>query len=254
MFTLPDPVAACLFDMDGVLTQTAVVHATAWKEIFGYFLRECAKSTGTEFVTFDPVADYYANGDGEPRLDGTWSFLESRDINLPEGTHADPPGTFIGRGPSNRKNELVLVTLAIGGVQVYPGTTPYIRTVRGKGLPTAVVPSTNIKQVLDSADISGLFDARLGGLIAAGHGLRRKPPPDTSLAAAEEPNVIADPVAISDNALVGIEAGRAGDFALMVGVDRVGQAEELKAHGADIAVKDLAELLDGSGQPDRSAR
>src|SRR5271155_36768 len=142
MFGLPDGVTACLFDMDGVVTQTAVVHAAAWKEMFDEFLRDRAKRSGTEFVSFDPHADYDAFVDGKPRLDGTRAFLASRGIDLPEGTPDDPPGTATVYGLSNRKNALVLAKLAAGGVQVYQGSIRYIHAVRAKGISTAIVSSS----------------------------------------------------------------------------------------------------------------
>ncbi len=244
MFGLPDGVKACLFDMDGVVTQTAVVHAAAWKEMFDEFLRARAKSTGTEFVPFDAHAEYDAYVDGKPRLDGTRSFLESRGIELPEGKEDDPPGTPTIYGLSNRKNDLVLAKLAQGGVQVYEGTVTYIRSVREKGIATAIVSSSaNTKQILDSAGLADLFDVRVDGLIATERGLRGKPAPDTFLAAATELHLAASQAAVFEDALAGVEAGRAGHFALVVGVDRVGQADGLRKHGADIVVKDLSELL-----------
>ena len=242
-------------------TQTAVVHAAAWKEMFDEFLRDHAKRTGTEFVPFDPHADYDAFVDGKPRLDGTRAFLKSRNIDLPEGTPDDPPGTPTVYGLSNRKNVLVLAKLAAGGVQVYEGSIRYIKAVREKGIATAIVSSSrNTEQVLDSAGIADLFDVRIDGQIAADRGLRGKPAPDTFLAAAQELHVPASRAVVFEDALAGVEAGHAGGFALVVGVDRVGQAEQLKAHGADIAVQDLAELLDedpASGQAapsDKDAR
>ncbi len=244
MFGLPDGVKACLFDMDGVVTQTAVVHAAAWKEMFDEFLRARAESTGTEFVPFDAHAEYDAYVDGKPRLDGTRSFLESRGIELPEGKPDDPPGTPTIYGLSNRKNDLVLAKLAQGGVQVYEGTVTYIRSVREKGIATAIVSSSaNTKQILDSAGLADLFDVRVDGLIATERGLRGKPAPDTFLAAATELHLTASQAAVFEDALAGVEAGRAGHFALVVGVDRVGQADGLRKHGADIVVKDLSELL-----------
>ena len=244
MFGLPDGVSACLFDMDGVVTQTAVVHAAAWKEMFDDFLRARAQSTGTEFVPFDAHAEYDAYVDGKPRLDGTRSFLESRGIELPEGKEDDPPGTPTIYGLSNRKNDLVLAKLAQGGVQVYEGTVTYIRSVREKGIATAIVSSSaNTKQILDSAGLADLFDVRVDGLVATERGLRGKPAPDTFLAAATELHLTASQAAVFEDALAGVEAGRAGHFALVVGVDRVGQADGLSKHGADIVVKDLSELL-----------
>ena len=226
MFGLPDGVTACLFDMDGVVTQTAVVHAAAWKEMFDEFLRQRAESTGTEFVPFDPHAEYDAYVDGKPRLDGTRSFLESRGIDLPEGTPDDPPGTPTIYGLSNRKNDLVLAKLAAGRRSGVRGNITYIRAVRDKGISTAIVSSSaNTQQVLDSAGIADLFDVRVDGLVAKERGLRGKPAPDTFLAAAEELKVPASHAAVFEDALAGVEAGRAGHFALVVGVDRVGQAE-----------------------------
>ena len=248
MLGLPDGVAACLFDMDGVVTQTAVVHAAAWKEMFDDFLRERAKSTGTEFVPFDPHADYDAYVDGKPRLDGTRAFLESRGIELPEGTPDDPPGTPTVNGLSNRKNDLVLAKLAKDGVPVYDGTITYIHAVRERGIATAIVSSSaNTKQALDSAGIADLFDVRVDAQFAKEHGLRGKPAPDTFLAAAKALNVPADHAVVFEDALAGVAAGHAGHFALVVGVDRVGQAKELKEHGADVVVEDVADLLKGNG-------
>jgi beta-phosphoglucomutase family hydrolase len=245
MFGLPDGVSACLFDMDGVVTQTAVVHAAAWKQMFDDFLRDHAASTGTPFVPFDSHAEYDQYVDGKPRLDGTRSFLESRGIRLPEGTPDDPPGTPTLYGLSNRKNDLVLAKIAAGGVQVYDGTITYIRAVKAGGISTAIVSaSANTKMVLDSAGIAGLFDARMDGVVAKERGLAGKPAPDTYLAAAQMLDVTAHQAAVFEDAQAGVAAGRAGGFALVVGVDRVGQAAALREHGADIVVKDVAELLD----------
>ena len=255
MFGLPDGVLACLFDMDGVVTQTATIHAAAWKEMFDEFLRERAQSTGTKFVPFDPHHEYDAYVDGKPRLDGTRSFLESRGIDLPEGTPDDPPGTPTLYGLSNRKNDLVLAKIAAGGVQVYEGTITYIKAVRGGGIATAIVSaSANAQQVLHAAGIEDLFDARIDGVVAKERGLRGKPAPDTFLAAAEALKVPPAHAVVFEDAQAGVAAGHGGHFALVVGVDRVGQAAELKAHGADIVVKDVSELLDQDGPSDKDAR
>jgi beta-phosphoglucomutase family hydrolase len=244
MFGLPGGVSACLFDMDGVVTQTAVVHAAAWKEMFDDFLRDHAASTGTPFVPFDARSEYDQYVDGKPRLDGTRSFLESRGIHLPDGTPDDAPGTPTIYGLSNRKNDLVLQKIAAGGVQIYQDTITYIRTVKAGGVATAIVSaSANTELVLDSAGIAGLFDVRMDGVIAKQRGLRGKPAPDTYLAA-DMLHVTAHQAAVFEDAQAGVAAGRAGDFALVVGVDRVGQAAELREHGADIVVQDVAELLD----------
>ena len=253
MLGLPDQVAACLFDMDGVVTQTAVLHAAAWKQMFDDFLREHAQATGAKFVPFDPVKDYDAYVDGKPRLDGTRSFLASRGIELPEGTPGDPPGTQTIYGLSNQKNNLVLQKLAAGSVQVYDGSIKYIHAVRDKGIATAIVSSSaNTKQVLDSAGIADLFDFRMDGIVAAERKIPGKPAPDTYLAAAQALGYGPDRAAVFEDALAGVASGRAGHFAFVVGVDRVGQAAELREHGADVVVKDLAELLDaesGAHQP-----
>ena len=255
MFGLPDGVSACLFDMDGVVTQTAVVHAAAWKEMFDEFLRARAESTGTQFIPFDPHAEYDAYVDGKPRLDGTRSFLESRGIELPEGTPNDPPGTPTLYGLSNQKNNLVLAKIAAGGVQAYPGSITYIRSVKDKGISTAIVSaSANTIQVLKAADIENLFDVRIDGVIAERRGLRGKPAPDTFLAAAEALRKSAKQAAVFEDAQAGVAAGRAGGFALVVGVDRVGQAQALLEHGADIVVKDLADLLEDDGQAEAGTR
>ena len=255
MFGLPDGVSACLFDMDGVVTQTAVVHAAAWKEMFDEFLRARAESTGTQFIPFDPHAEYDAYVDGKPRLDGTRSFLESRGIELPEGRPNDPPGTPTLYGLSNQKNNLVLAKIAAGGVQAYPGSITYIRSVKDKGISTAIVSaSANTIQVLKAADIENLFDVRIDGVIAERRGLRGKPAPDTFLAAAEALRKSAKQAAVFEDAQAGVAAGRAGGFALVVGVDRVGQAQALLEHGADIVVKDLADLLKDDGQAEAGTR
>ncbi len=247
MLGLPDGGQACLFDMDGVVTQTATVHAAAWKQMFDEFLRQRAQSTGTQFVPFDPGHEYDAYVDGKPRLDGTRSFLASRGIDLPEGTPDDPPGTPTLCGLSNRKNDLVLAKIAAGGVQVYEGSIAYINAVRAAGVRTAIVSaSANTVQVLHAAGIEDLFDTRIDGVIAAERGLRGKPAPDTFLAAAQALDVPAAHAVVFEDAQAGVAAGHAGHFALVVGVDRVGQAAELKAHGADIVVKDLSELLEGN--------
>jgi beta-phosphoglucomutase family hydrolase len=244
MLGLPAGVTACLFDMDGVLTKTATVHAAAWKEMFDEFLQQHAKDTNTPFVPFDSVKDYDAYVDGKPRLDGTRSFLQARHIDLPDGTEDDPPGKATIYGLSNRKNDLVLAKLAQGKVEVYQGTVRYIRSARKLGIKTAIVSSSaNTKQVLDVTGLADLFDTRIDGQITTERGLNGKPAPDTYLAAAAALPVTADHAAVFEDALAGVEAGRAGHFALVVGLDRVGQAAELKSHGADIVVKDLDELM-----------
>src|SRR5512146_563777 len=250
MFGLPDGVSACLFDMDGVVTKTAIVHAAAWKQMFDDFLRDRAQSAGTEFVPFDSHHDYDAYVDGKPRLDGTRAFLESRGIELPDGSPDDKPGTPTINGLSNRKNDLVLVKLKENGVQVYDGTITFIKAVRNQGIATAIVSSSaNTRQVRDGAGIAGLFDVRVDAQYAKEHDLHGKPAPDTFLAAAEALKVPAAHAVVFEDALAGVAAGHAGHFALVVGVDRVGQAEGLREHGADVVVTDVAGLLSQDGGP-----
>ena len=247
MLGLPDAVRACLFDLDGVLTQTAEVHAAAWKEMFDAYLAARAKATGETYVPFDAVRDYDLYVDGRPRVDGTRTFLQSRGITLPEGQLDDPPEAETMHGLSNRKNELVLDRLRKGKVAVYPGSMRYLRAVREAGLQRAVVSaSANTREVLQAAGIADQFEACVDGIIAEREGLRGKPAPDPYLAAARRLQVIPAEAAVFEDALAGVEAGRAGGFAFVVGVDRVGQREALRQHGANIVVVDLAELLDHS--------
>src|SRR5215203_1531488 len=242
---LPDSVQACLFDLDGVLTRTATVHAAAWKEMFDGYLRERAVRTGEEFVPFDPVADYARYVDGKPRYDGVRSFLTARSIELPEGESGDPPAAETVRGLGNRKNELVLRLIREEGVEVYDGSVRYLEAARDAGLRCAVVSSSaNTRDVLVTAGIEGFFEARIDGVVAEREGLKGKPAPDTFLAGAQALGVTPGEAAVFEDALAGVEAGRAGGFACVVGVDRAGQAEALREHGASIVVSDLSELLE----------
>ncbi|HEY6697706.1 MAG TPA: beta-phosphoglucomutase family hydrolase [Acidimicrobiales bacterium] len=245
MLGLPPGVTACLFDLDGVLTRTATVHAAAWKQMFDGFLEEWSTRTGQTFVPFDAGRDYDNYVDGRPRLEGTRGFLQSRGIDLPEGSPDDPPGTLTIHGLSNKKNDLVLRLLREGGVEVYEDSVRYVEAVRDAGLASAVVSSSaNTAEVLEAAGISHLFDARIDGIVAAERHLAGKPAPDTFLAGAAALRVGPDAAAVFEDALAGVEAGRAGGFALVVGVDRVGQADELRRHGADVVVADLSELME----------
>ncbi|MGH8904124.1 MAG: beta-phosphoglucomutase family hydrolase [Egibacteraceae bacterium] len=245
MLGLPDGVRACLFDLDGVLTRTATVHAAAWKEMFDEFLLRRAEQRGEPFVPFDSVTDYGPYVDGKPRVAGTRSFLEARGISLPEGAPSDPPEAVTVHGLSNRKNELVLRRLSQGRIKVFDGSVRYVRAARDAGLRTAVVSaSANTVQVLEAAGIADLFEARIDGLVAAQRGLAGKPAPDTFLAAAAALDARPGQAAVFEDALAGVQAGRAGGFALVVGVDRAGQAAALRERGADVVVHDLAELLE----------
>jgi beta-phosphoglucomutase family hydrolase len=241
---LPDPVRACLFDLDGVLTQTAKVHAAAWKEMFDAYLRERATRTGERFVPFDERDDYDDYVDGKPRYDGVRSFLTSRGIELPEGDSSDPPSAETVRGLGDRKNELVLHLIRERGVEAYEGSVRYLHAAREAGLRRAVVSSSNnCREVVAAAGIEEVLEARIDGIVAERERLRGKPAPDTFLAGARALGVAPEAAAVFEDALAGVAAGRAGGFGCVVGVDRVGQADALRGHGADVVVSDLAELL-----------
>jgi beta-phosphoglucomutase family hydrolase len=245
MLGLPDSIRACLFDLDGVLTRTATVHAAAWKQMFDAFLAARAAQTGEPFVPFDAVDDYDKYVDGMPRYDGVRSFLVSRGIELPEGTPEDPPGAETIHGLGNRKNELVLSLIHELGVEPYEGSVRYVQAVRAAGLGTAVVTSSaNAGEVLAAAGIDDLFNVRIDGILAQKEHLKGKPAADTFLAAARALGVRPAEAAVFEDALAGVAAGRAGHFGFVVGVDRVGQASALREHGADLVVSDLAELLE----------
>lgn len=245
MLGLPNGIRACLFDLDGVLTQTAKVHAAAWKQMFDEFLRDWADGHGQEFVPFDEVEDYDQYVDGRPRYDGVRSFLESRGIELPQGSPDDPPSAQTIDGLGNRKNEIVLKLIHDNGVEPYEGSVRYVHAVIKAGLKRAVVSSsTNTREVLRAAKLDDLFDEIIDGVVAEREHLKGKPAPDTYLAGARAVGVQPGEASVFEDALAGVEAGRAGSFGAVVGVDRVGQADALRAHGADLVVRDLAELLD----------
>ncbi len=245
MLGLPDGVHALLFDLDGVLTQTAKVHAAAWQQMFDDFLHRRAEASGGPFVPFDPIADYDDYVDGKPRLDGVRSFLAARGIELPEGSDDDPPGADTVHGLGRRKNDIVLRMIREQGVQPYEGSVRYVRAARDAQLPRAVVSSSaNARDVLRAAGIDDLFDEVIDGVVADREHLRGKPAPDTYLAGAAALHAEPAQAAVFEDALAGVESGRAGHFGFVVGVDRVGQADALRAHGADTVVRDLAELLE----------
>ena len=245
MLGLPDTIRAGLFDLDGVITRTATVHAAAWKQMFDTFLRDRAATTGVPFVAFDPVEDYGLYVDGKPRADGVRSFIASRGITLPEGDRDDPPGAETVNGLGNRKNELVLRLIREQGVEVFEGSVRYLDAARRAGLRRAVVSSSaNTLDVLRSVGLVDAFDVRIDGVVAIERGLRGKPAPDTFLAAAHDLGIGPSAAAVFEDALAGVEAGRAGAFGYVVGVDRANHADALREHGADVVVQDLAELLD----------
>jgi beta-phosphoglucomutase family hydrolase len=229
MLALPNEIRACLFDLDGVLTNTATIHAQAWKQMFDDFLRDrgCAP--------FALPRDYEEHVDGKPRLDGVRSFLESRGIAVPEETV---------RELGERKNDLVLELIRAQGVEPYEGSVRFVEAARDAGLRRGVVSSSsNCRDVLKAAGIDHLFEAVIDGVVAERDGLRGKPAPDTFLAGARALGAEPGQAAVFEDALAGVQAGRAGDFRCVVGVDRADHADELERHGATVVVRDLAELL-----------
>jgi beta-phosphoglucomutase family hydrolase len=241
---LPDPIRACLFDMDGVLTDTARVHAAAWKETFDAYLSDRASRAGDDLRPFDLERDYEDYVDGKPRFEGAGSFLASRGIDLPAGSPADPPGTETVNGLANAKEEIFRRVIRERGVAPYPGSVRFVHAARDAGLRTAVVSSSaHCREVLEAAGIEDLFEARVDGTVLEREHLRGKPAPDAYLAAARLLGAAHQHAAVFEDALAGVEAGRAGRFGYVVGVDRSGHAEALREHGADVVVRDLAELV-----------
>jgi beta-phosphoglucomutase family hydrolase len=237
-------VTACLFDLDGVLTQTALVHNAAWKQTFDTFLQTWSAQHGETFVPFDSGADYHRYVDGRPRADGVRTFLASRGITLPEGTPDDGPDQTTVNGIGNRKNLLVLQKIKEGKVEVYEGSVEYLKAAQAAGLRRAVVSaSANCKDVVEAAGIADFLEARVDGVVARERSLPGKPAPDTFLYGAKLLGLDPSSCAVFEDAQAGVAAGRAGGFGIVVGVDRVGQADALLAHGADIVVSDLSELL-----------
>jgi len=231
MHGLPDGIRACLFDLDGVLTQTAKVHAQAWKETFDAFLRD---REGDGFQPFRLPEDYEAYVDGKPRLDGVRSFLEARGIPL-----ADDVVKAIG----DRKNARVLELIRTQGVEAFADSVDYVRAVRADGVPCAVVSSSaNTRDVLAAVGITDLFQAVVDGVVAAQEDLPGKPAPDTFLAGAQRLGVTAPEAAVFEDAVAGVQAGAAGGFGFVVGVDRTDHAQALRDGGADVVVRDLSEL------------
>ena len=242
---LPEGMAACLFDLDGVITQTAKVHAAAWKQMFDAFLLDRSGQTREPFRPFEIAKDYAEYVDGKLRQDGVRSFLASRGIALPEGAPDDPSTSVTVHGLGTRKNDLVMELIERDGVDVYEGSVRFVEAVRDAGLRRAVVSaSKNCQQVLAAAGIEQLFEVRVDGVVAAETGLSGKPAPDMFLAAAAALGVDPAHCAVFEDAVAGVQAGRAGAFGWVVGVDRVGQAGALRSHGADTVVGDLSELLE----------
>jgi beta-phosphoglucomutase family hydrolase len=249
MLGLPDGIRALLFDLDGVLTQTAKVHFKAWKQTFDEYLKARAERTGGEFKEFDPDTDYNEYVDGKPRYDGVRSFLQSRGIELPEGSPSDPPDAETICGIGNRKNDLVLKLIKEDGVEPYEGSVRFAKAARDAGLRRAVVSSSaNCKDVLIAAGIEDLFEARVDGHTADEEHLKGKPAPDMFLAGARALGVPPARACVFEDAVAGVQAGHDGEFGYVVGVNRLdhAHADALKSHGANVVVDDLAELLDKS--------
>lgn len=245
---------AAVFDLDGVLTQTARVHALAWKRMFDEFLGEEA-GEGETFEPFDPEADYLAHVDGKPRVDGVASFLSSRGISLPPGVPNDPPRAETLWGLGNRKNGIFHRLLQERGVQVFDGARELLRGLRSRGYLTAVVSSSrNCAAVLDAAGMQNLFDARVDGTDLERFGLRGKPAPDMFREAARRLEVAPSRAAMFEDALVGVEAGRAAGFGLVVGVSRAVRPEQLRQAGADAVISELADIcLEAAGPSGQGA-
>ncbi len=235
---LPETIKACLFDMDGVLTRTATVHAKAWGEAFDALLAKRGDTT-----PFSPT-DYTRYVDGKPRADGVRDFLASRKITLPEGADDDPVDAETVNGVGNAKNQKLLEVLERDGVEVFDGSVRFLHAARAAGLRTAVVSSSaNTVAALTAAGILDLMEERVDGTTIKSEGLKGKPAPDTFLLAAKRLGLEPSACAVLEDAIAGVEAGRAGNFGWVVGVNRANQAAELKAHGADVVVDDLEELL-----------
>ncbi len=244
MLGLPAGIRACLFDLDGVLTDTASVHTKAWKAMFDGYLSVRAERTGGPFVPFDPVDDYRRFVDGRKRDDGVRTFLASRDIVLPDGGDDDPPDAETVHGLGNRKNAAFLTALQADGVDVFEGSRRYLAAVTAAGMATAVVSaSANAGEVLAITGLEKFIAVRVDGVTLLTEHIAGKPAPDSFLRAAQLLDVAPAAAAVFEDALSGVAAGRAGDFGFVVGVDRVGQAEDLLRHGADVVVTDLEELL-----------
>jgi alpha,alpha-trehalase len=235
---------AALFDLDGVLTKTAAVHAKAWQHLFNDYLHAYSNRTGRPFYPFDMENDYRVYLDGKPRYEGVKSFLDSRRIALPWGTPDDGSGEETIYGLGKKKDGYFEAYLQETGVEVYEGTVTFLRLVRTRGMKTAVVSSSNhCEQIVEAAKLTPLFDTRIDGHETQRLHLRGKPAPDTFLEAARRLNVQPDRAIVIEDAQAGVQAGRAGGFGLVIGLDRRHQADALRQHGADIVATDLADLL-----------
>jgi beta-phosphoglucomutase family hydrolase len=240
-----DQYDAVLFDLDGVITNTANLHATCWKQMFDEYLQKRAMQRGEAFLPFDLSTDYRLSVDGKPRFDGVRDFLSSRGIQLPEGNLDDPASVETVHGLGNRKNNLVNRAIAEVGVEPYAGTVQFIHQLRRDGFKIAVVTSSqNCDAVLRATKLDDFFEARVDGNMIQAQRLAGKPAPDTFLMAAKLLSVDPKRTVVIEDAISGVEAGSNGKFGLVIGVARKGNAEELKHHGAHLVVNDLDELID----------
>ena len=236
---------AVLFDLDGVITNTASIHAACWKQMFDEYLQERGRRTGQTFRSFDPVDDYRLHVDGKPRFDGVRDFLTSRGIQLPEGGPHDPPQVETVGGLGNRKNDLVNEAIEDKGVKPYAGSVQFIHYLRRHGFKIAVVTSSqNCAAVLKAVKLDACFDVQVDGNMIQAQHLAGKPAPDTYLIAAKLLGVEPARAVVIEDAISGVEAGFNGNFGLVIGVARKGNAEELKQHGAHLVVSDLGQLVD----------
>ena len=236
--------AGWLFDLDGVLTATARIHSRCWKTMFDEFLERLSARAGRPFVPFDTGEDYQLYVDGKPRDAGVRDFLASRQITLPEGTDDDGPDVETVAGLGRWKNDMVVEAIAAGEVEVFDGSVRLLHRLRGQGIQTAVVSSSrNCLDVLRSVGIEDLFDAHVDGLVARELQLPGKPAPDTFQEGARRLGIPEESAVVVEDAVAGVEAGSAGSFALVIGVDRGGNRERLVAGGADVVVSDLDELI-----------
>lgn len=240
----PDLHRAVIFDMDGVITRTAKVHAAAWQEMFDIWLKQYASKSGKAFQPFDIHRDYLRYLDGKPRYEGVQSFLESRGLQLPWGYPDDPPGENTICGLGNRKNELYLAKLSEQPPEVYPATLQLIQELKAHQIKTGVISaSKNARQVLETIGILNLFDTRVDGILAEERGLRGKPQPDVFWEAARELGTDPANAVIVEDAISGVQAGSRGGFSLVIGVDRDHNTHSLIANGANVVVRDLSEVI-----------
>ncbi len=238
-------ISAYIFDMDGVITKTARVHAQAWKKMFDEFLKNQSPESG-DYQPFDKHSDYLKYVDGKPRYDGVKSFLESRGISLPFGTPEDPPGKLTVCGLGNRKNQMFHRIIREEGVEVFPENIQFIRELKNKSIPSAVISaSKNCREVLQAAEAEGLFDARVDGVTSAELGLQGKPHPDIFLEAARRLAKDPSDCAVVEDSQAGVEAGKKGGFGWVIGINTGDQYDALKNSGADIVVKTLTEISRG---------